>query len=97
LGSGWHRRLRAARWIVLLAQGDPPHSTGDTTTKDPADNALHRQADRQPSLQVRTRDLGKPTVTTTNNQLVDAPISHTYILPAESGAPIPHHGSLGHN
>jgi len=48
MGSGWHRRHRAARWIVLLAQGDPPHSTGGATTDDLADNAVHRQADRQP-------------------------------------------------
>ena len=42
-GSGWHRRLRAARWIVLFAQGDPPHSTGSTTTWDLADESFSRQ------------------------------------------------------
>ena len=40
LGSGWHRRLRAAWWIVLFPQGDPPHTNHGTTTKDLADNAL---------------------------------------------------------
>jgi len=45
------RRHRAARWVVLLAQGDPPHSNdGSTTTENPADNRVQRQADRQPAL-----------------------------------------------
>jgi hypothetical protein len=31
---------RAARWVVLFAQGDPPHSTSGTTTEDLADKAV---------------------------------------------------------
>jgi hypothetical protein len=34
---------RAARWIVLFPQGDPPHFTDGTTTKDLADQAPFRQ------------------------------------------------------
>jgi hypothetical protein len=63
---------RAARWIVLFAQGDPPHPTDSTNTKDPADQAPFRQLGRQPSFQVKP-DLGKLTVTSTNNQQVDVP------------------------
>jgi hypothetical protein len=70
LGSGWHRRLRAARWIVLFQQGDPPHSTGGTTTEVLADHALLRQADRQPTIQARP-DLDRLTVTPTTSKLVD--------------------------
>jgi hypothetical protein len=27
------RRHRAARWIVLFSQGDPPHTNNNTTTQ----------------------------------------------------------------
>lgn len=39
---------------------------------------------RQLPIQVKP-DLGELTVTLTTNQMVDAPISSNYILPADSG------------
>jgi SAM-dependent methyltransferase len=73
---------RAARWIVLLAQGDPPHSTGGTTTENPADNALLRQADRQPSMsQTRPQQADRNPHQQPHG---GCSTSHTYILPADS-------------
>jgi hypothetical protein len=71
VSSGWHRRPCAARWVILFPQGDPPHSTSGTTTKELADHNLHSQDDRHPSHRVRP-DLGELTVTNTSQQLVDA-------------------------
>ena len=36
--------LRAARWIVLLAQGDPPHSSDGTTIWNLADASFSTRA-----------------------------------------------------
>lgn len=52
-----------------------------------AHNAVLRQVDRQPSLQVRP-DLGKLNVTPTTNQTVDAPNSSNHILRADSVAKV---------
>ena len=60
----------AARWIVLLAQGDPPHTNDSTTTQDLADDAVLRQADRQP-INESDQTRAELTVTPTNQQLVD--------------------------
>ena len=67
---GMVRRHRAARWVVLLPQGDPPHSNDNTTTENLADNTVLDRLTVNLYLQVRP-DPGELNVTPTNNQLGD--------------------------
>jgi hypothetical protein len=67
--------------IVLLQQGDPPHQPTDATPRSGRRIVL-KTAERQPIIESDQTRV-ELTVTPTTNNLVDVPISHTYILPAD--------------
>lgn len=80
--SGWHSRQGAAGGSSCCRRAIRRTTATAPSPKPDRRRSIHRQADRQPALQVRS-DPGEPTVTTTRTTLVDPPISHKHILPAE--------------